>query len=231
MTSERKAAASRANGAKSRGPKTAETREISSRNSLRHGFASRKTILLRCEDPEEFQQLLDDYYAAYQPIGPIEQDLVNEMASARWRSTRLSMIATSLLDMEREAQPPQTDESADPARPLALGFKALVDGSRAVPLAMRYEFRLCRVHDRAFATLRDLQRERRQLAPEEIKKTRNEPEPVREAAPAPGGPSVIRPLTEQDDAVRPAIILGDVYEESPVCDTQGGWRTGKGANK
>jgi hypothetical protein len=48
MTSERKSAASRANGAKSRGPKTAETKLKSSQNSLRHGFASRKTILLSC---------------------------------------------------------------------------------------------------------------------------------------------------------------------------------------
>ena len=147
MTSEQKSASSRANGAKSRGPKTAETREKSSRNSLQHGFASRKTMLLGCENPDEFQELLDAYHATYHPVGPIEQDLVNEMASSRWRSERLSMIATSLLDMEREAQPVQTGPSADPARPLALGFKSLVDGSRAIPLAMRYEFRLRRVHE------------------------------------------------------------------------------------
>ena len=41
MTSELKAATARANGVKkSRGPKTAETRAISSRNSVGHGFAS-----------------------------------------------------------------------------------------------------------------------------------------------------------------------------------------------
>src|SRR6266536_3213820 len=100
MPSQLKSDTARANGAKSRGPKTAETREKSSRNSLRHGFASRKTIVLACESPEEFQELLDQYHANYHPANPIEEDFVNEMVAARWRSERLSMIATSLIDME-----------------------------------------------------------------------------------------------------------------------------------
>ena len=37
MVSEFKSATARANGAKSKGPKSAATREISSRNSIRHG--------------------------------------------------------------------------------------------------------------------------------------------------------------------------------------------------
>src|ERR1700730_12115164 len=50
MTSELRSAASRANGAKSKGPKTAEGREKSSRNSLNHGFTSKKPIVLKCEN-------------------------------------------------------------------------------------------------------------------------------------------------------------------------------------
>src|SRR5712692_5673987 len=79
MTSELKSATARANGAKSRGPKTAETRERSSRNSLRHGIVARKTILLECEDPDQFQAMLDEYAVTYQPGNAIEQDLVDEM--------------------------------------------------------------------------------------------------------------------------------------------------------
>src|SRR5512132_2334566 len=118
MTPELKAAASRANGAKSRGPKTAETRERSSRNSLRHGIVARKTILLECEDPDQFQAMLDEYGVTYQPGNAIEQDLVDEMLSSRWRSGRLSMIVTSLLDMQmnQQRQTTQQPAPADPAR-------------------------------------------------------------------------------------------------------------------
>jgi hypothetical protein len=52
MTSELKSATSRANGAKSRGPVTAEGREKSSRNSLDHGFTSKKTMVLECENED-----------------------------------------------------------------------------------------------------------------------------------------------------------------------------------
>jgi hypothetical protein len=46
MPSQLKSDTARANGAKSRGPKTAEGKEKSSKNSLKHGFTSRHSILL-----------------------------------------------------------------------------------------------------------------------------------------------------------------------------------------
>src|SRR5207247_4933615 len=73
MPSELKSATSRANGAKSRGPKTPETKERSSRNSLRHGIVARKTILLECEDPNQFQEMLEEYAETYQPGNAGEQ--------------------------------------------------------------------------------------------------------------------------------------------------------------
>ena len=70
MTSDLKSATSRANGAKSNGPKTAEGREKSSRNSLTHGFTSKKTIVLKCENEGEFQKMLGYYATTYQPCCP-----------------------------------------------------------------------------------------------------------------------------------------------------------------
>jgi len=46
MPSQLRSDTARANGAKSRGPKSAETKEKSARNSLRHGFTARSIILL-----------------------------------------------------------------------------------------------------------------------------------------------------------------------------------------
>jgi hypothetical protein len=72
MTSELKSATSRANGAKSRGPKSPETREKSSRNSIQHGFTAKKTIVLACECDDEFQEMLADCAATYQPGYSVE---------------------------------------------------------------------------------------------------------------------------------------------------------------
>src|SRR5438132_2906217 len=116
MTSNRKIAAARANGAKSTGPKTPETREISSRNSLRHGFTARKTIVLKCEDPEEFQETIDHHLLMYQPATPAEEDLVNEMIACRWRMQRLRTIETSMIDSEMKAAILQGPECTNPSR-------------------------------------------------------------------------------------------------------------------
>src|SRR5229473_928634 len=78
MPSQLKSDTARANGAKSKGPKTAETREISSRNSLKHGYTARHNMLLACEDPDLFQRMVDEYTAFYQPANPVERDLVEE---------------------------------------------------------------------------------------------------------------------------------------------------------
>jgi hypothetical protein len=189
MTSELKSATSRANGAKSRGPKTAETREKSSRNSLDHGFTAKKTIVLACENPEQFQELLDDYAATYQPGSPVEMDLVNEMVACRWRMQRLRMIETALLDSEMERELPETEIQVTPEDPgyqIAFAFRRIVDESRAISLASRYESRLHRIHERSHRTLRELQQSRmRQTArPAPAPVQPEPPDPNIEQAPA-----------------------------------------------
>jgi hypothetical protein len=161
MTSERKAAASRANGAKSRGPKSPETRQKSSQNSATHGFTAKKTVVLACEDPELFQEMLDYYASTYQPGSPVEEDLVAEMVAARWRTHRLRMIETALIDSEMDRELPETAPE-DPGFELAFAFRRLVDESNAISLASRYESRLHRIHERSHRTLRELQQSRRE---------------------------------------------------------------------
>src|SRR5437867_13235056 len=132
MPSERKSAASRSNGAKSKGPKSAETRAKSSRNSLKHGLTSTNTILLACENPDEFQEMLDEYMAAHQPASAAETDFVHEMVAARWRIQRYWTIETVLLnsEMENRGKCRPEDESDHPA--VQLGGR-LPRASRRVP--------------------------------------------------------------------------------------------------
>jgi hypothetical protein len=185
MPSERKSETARRNGAKSHGPVTAAGLQNSSQNSLKHGFTARSMVLLACEDPSEFEQILREYRAMYRPSTAAEQDLVDEMVAARWRIRRLWTIETCLLDAEMQrGQPPldagaspehsperTPEHSVDPSIYLARAFRGLADNSRSLALTSRYEARLHRIHDRAFETLRALQQARG-----EVENTNRNPE-------------------------------------------------------
>jgi hypothetical protein len=160
MTSELKSETSRANGAKSHGPKTAEGREKSSHNSFKHGFTAKKTIVLECENKEQFQEVLGYYTVTYQPGSAVEEDLVSEMVACRWRMQRLRLIETALIDSEMDRELPDVETPEDPGYQLAFAFRRLVDESRAISLASRYESRLHRIHERTHRTLRELQQTR-----------------------------------------------------------------------
>jgi hypothetical protein len=180
MTSELKSATARANGAKSRGPKSPETREKSSRNSIQHGFTARKTVVLECENNDEFHEILDDYVATYQPGSPVESNVVDEMVAARWRILRMRLIETALFDSEMNREHLPTDpqpEPTDPGYQLAAAFRRLADDSRALSLASRYESRLHRIHERYHRTLRELQQSRKEQTGEPVVPAPGQPEP------------------------------------------------------
>jgi hypothetical protein len=199
MTSELKSATSRANGAKSRGPKTAETREKSSLNSLQHGFTSKKTMVLQCESEEAFQEMLVYYADTYQPGSPVEQDLVREMVAARWRMQRLRAIEIALLDSEMDRELPEPEVTPeDPGYQLAFAFRRLADESRAISLASRYESRLHRIHERSHRTLRELQQSRKRQTAEPVSPISVQPEPPPPSADA----SVTQPDPIADEKLR-----------------------------
>jgi hypothetical protein len=88
MLTEKQKAASRANGAKSRGPVTARGRETSSRNSLHHGILAR-AVVLDTENKDRFHELLRSFHATYRPVGPTETLLIQRLAVSQWRLLRL----------------------------------------------------------------------------------------------------------------------------------------------
>jgi hypothetical protein len=182
MSSELKSATSRANGTKSQGPKTAEGKEQSSHNSSKHGFTAKKTIVLECENKEQFQEVLRYYTVTYQPGSAVEEDLVSEMVACRWRMQRLRLIETALIDSEMDREMPEGETPEDPGYQLAFAFRRLVDESRAISLASRYESRLHRIHERTHRTLRELQQSRKEQTPEPVSPAPVQPEPPPPAA-------------------------------------------------
>jgi len=180
MSSELKSETSRANGAKSHGPKTAEGREKSSHNSFKHGFTAKKTIVLECENKEQFQQVLGYYTVTYQPGSAVEEDLVSEMVACRWRMQRLRLIETALIDSEMDRDLPDVEIPEDPGYQLAFTLRRLVDEWRAISLASRYESHLHRIHERPYHTLRELQQSRKEQVPDPVP-----PQPVQPDPPPP----------------------------------------------
>jgi hypothetical protein len=172
MVSNLKSETARANGAKSRGPTTAEGKEKSSRNAVKHGLtASSGNILLDSEDPDEFQQIFNKLLGIHAPATPAETDLVEEMVAARWRIRRMWTIETNLFNVEiltQQASPSISDgPTPDPGVHLAMAYRALSDDSHSLALASRYEARLQRTYDRAYKTLRELQQARKSETPEQ----------------------------------------------------------------
>src|SRR6266446_2371031 len=187
MPSQLRSDTARANGAKSRGPKSAETKEKSSRNSLRHGFTARNIILLECESADEFQKMEDDFAAMHQPATPAEQDLVDEMVVARWRINRIRTIDTVILDCEMVRKKPEIEKQyvqPDSGIHMAMAFRTLAEDSRCTSLISRYESRLSRMYDRAYRTLLQLQRQ-------SAEPKQQEPEPEPPEPPKPSGNSQI----------------------------------------
>src|SRR6266849_3026909 len=184
MPSKLKSDTARANGAKSKGPRTAAGLANSSRNSLSHGFTARNTIILEYENPEEFQQMLTEYRATYEPATAAERDLVDQMIAARWRIRRMWTIETALLDCEivrRQAKVKKEFTHIDGAVELAQAFRSLADDSRSLALASRYESRLYRMHDRAYTALRELQNAKRSPPPPEEKNAKRTQSAVEQA--------------------------------------------------
>src|ERR1700694_313947 len=182
MPSELKSETSRINGAKSHGPKTPEGKEASSRNSLKHGFTSSKTFILKCESADEYQEFLAEHIAIHQPVTAPEKELVDQMAIARWRIRRFVNAETVLIDCEvvrNRAKVEKEFATTSCAVHVDMAIRSLADESRCLSLMSRYEARHQRTHDKAYAALRELQKSRASQP------TPPEPDPATAATPGP----------------------------------------------
>jgi hypothetical protein len=88
-----RAAASRRNGAKSRGPKTIEGKARAAQNALKHGFRAQKFVVVGGEDPQEFAALEAALLEELAPEGALQSVLAARIARAAWRLERAERLA------------------------------------------------------------------------------------------------------------------------------------------
>ena len=92
-----RAAASRRNGAKSRGPKTPEGKARSAKNALKHGLCAQYTVVLGDEDLAAFEALEAALMAELAPQGTLQAVLARRIVAASWRLERAERIEGELL--------------------------------------------------------------------------------------------------------------------------------------
>ena len=100
MTSDKKAEANRRNAAKSTGPKTPEGKDAVRLNALRHGLRSEE-ILLPGEDQEALRELDEHLRDELQPVGELENLLVDRIVASYWRLRRLGRVEAGIFAWER----------------------------------------------------------------------------------------------------------------------------------
>lgn len=93
------AAARRANGKLSQGPKTAAGKAVVSQNALKFGFFA-LSPLLPGESAEAFAEFRQQLYASYQPVGGAEVMLVDRIVESGWRLRRFPAIEAATYSAE-----------------------------------------------------------------------------------------------------------------------------------
>src|SRR6266705_3504940 len=168
----------RANGAKSHGPATAEGREKSSRNAVKHGLFSRNPLVLECENDDDFKALHNSQLEIHQPATPAEKDLVDQMVAARWRVLRLQSIESGLLDREmRKKKKHELEFPSGRSVTLSDAYQGQANGYTAMGLASRCESRFHRMYLSSYKVLRELQAARMKQSTQTAAPEPAQPEP------------------------------------------------------
>jgi hypothetical protein len=144
--SQARAEASRKNGAKSRGPRTAEGKARSSKNALKHGLRAQKYVVLPQEDAAEFAALEKALLAELAPVGALQIVLAQRIAAAAWRLARADRMEAEVLEF-------RSYEGAN------AGLALIRDGNatRSFDTLMRYRSAAMAEFMRALKTLKALQ--------------------------------------------------------------------------
>ena len=95
MTSDRQLRANRQNALKSTGPKTPDGKAAVRHNALKHGLLSQE-ILVPGEDGAALEELGENLRAELEPVGALENLLVDQIIAAYWRLRRLGRVEAGI---------------------------------------------------------------------------------------------------------------------------------------
>jgi len=156
MTSDKQVQANQQNALKSTGPKTPKGKAAIRRNALKHGLLSQE-VLLPGEDEAALKELGEHLRAELQPVGELENLLVERITAAAWRLHRLGRVEAGIFAWELNNKFAVVTQSKADNTALGLAFIRDANGANAFSKLSRYETTLERSLDKALHELQRLQ--------------------------------------------------------------------------
>ena len=95
MTSDKQIEANRRNARKSTGPRTQEGKARVGNNAVKHGLLSQDVLVPR-EDREALRELSERLREELEPVGELEDMLVDRIVAAHWRLRRLGRVEADI---------------------------------------------------------------------------------------------------------------------------------------
>src|ERR1700685_1962592 len=145
--SKRKLAANRANAKKSTGHTSGPGLARAAQNRISHGLCG-KFLVLESESQDEYNDLLERFLRAEQPVDDVERELVAKMCRHTWMSERSVRFQTACFQHR-----PATDEEKANDRQHVAVLKDL-------HLYLRYQAAHDRAYQRAAAELAERRKDR-----------------------------------------------------------------------
>ena len=176
-------AASRANGARSRGPTTEAGKAASARNGTRHGLRGGPFALLPAEDAEAFAELHAAVTCDWGPRDAYERRWVMELVTAYWRQDRLRGLELAALTAAARDEGPPTEATL-----------------KRLTTFARYGARIDKDIAKALQALRALRNRPDDWLDEPQKRT-FEPEPASATADPPQHPPAPSPTADRTPAI------------------------------
>jgi hypothetical protein len=99
MSSLKQIEANRRNALKSTGPNTADGKQRSRRNAVRHGLTA-ETVIGALEDAADYRAFEEAIAADYDAQSAVERELVLRLASLLWRLRRATAMETALFEIQ-----------------------------------------------------------------------------------------------------------------------------------
>ena len=221
--------ASRRNGARSRGPKTAAGKARSARNATRHGIASRTFVLVREEERAAHAALCTDLSARLRPRGALEEHWVQRLLDALWRLSRLDLLEARALEALLEGG----EGGGLPSLATLCRYRARIARDIRDAEERLRELRAARLEETARRTARDPARLRALAAilegrrnqepdPPPREEGRNEPRPA--PPPPPAAAAGARPRDDGNEPGQDASRRSGTPRRGTAARTAGGKR-------
>jgi len=154
----------------STGPRTPEGKQRTRLNALRHGLTG-QTVLLPTEDAQAYQSFCNEFVVHYQPVGPVERQLVQTIADTSWRLNRISATEHSSLSLAAAQKLDQLQTTDDPRAEAIAQALAFEEQSERLARLSLYEQRLSRQLERSFKLIKEMQADRKQQPKQEPTQT------------------------------------------------------------